>query len=87
MSNVITFPGRRHPIAQLINRDHVERMVDAALEFAERAIAVLDDLDGDADRETGGDEEPSLAAPERPYDPQIVWSRGADDDRERDGSA
>ena len=39
-----------------------------AFDAADRIIAVLDGMDGDADQEDGGDTEPSLAAPENVTD-------------------
>ncbi len=45
----------------------------------ERAISILDTLDGDADLEDGGDGEPSLASPAG-GECQIIWCAGADDD-------
>ncbi len=47
----------------------------------EQAISILDALDGDADLEDGGEDEPSLAAPIG-GDSQLCWSAGSDDDRE-----
>jgi len=44
-------------------------------------IVLLDQLDGDADLEDGGDAEPSLGCPEgREY--QVVWCVDCDDDRD-----
>jgi hypothetical protein len=45
---------------------------------ADRIIAVLDSLDGDADHEDGGDDEPSSAAPENATGSQVVYMRGSD---------
>ncbi len=47
----------------------------------EQAIQILNEIDGDADLEDGGDVEPSLASPAG-GESQIVWSAGCDDDRE-----
>lgn len=70
-----------------------------ALEDAiERALALLDKIDGDPDLEDDGSAEPWLAAPEaNPRDAhpmnglavdlassQLLWARGGDDDREID---
>ena len=52
----------------------------------ERAIEVLDALDGDADLEDGGDGEPSLASPVG-GESQLYWGTGTDDDREHDRQA
>jgi hypothetical protein len=45
---------------------------------------VLDRIDGDADHEDGGDDEPSLAAPENVTGSQVVYMRGGDQDREEE---
>lgn len=47
----------------------------------QQAIDILDEIDGDADLEDGGDGEPSLASPAG-GDSQIIWCAGSDDDRE-----
>ncbi len=47
----------------------------------ERAITILDTIDGDADLEDEGEGEPSLASPAG-GESQIIWCAGADDDRE-----
>ncbi|MCJ2092987.1 hypothetical protein MKK67_10820 [Methylobacterium sp. J-072] len=54
----------------------------AALDAADRIIAVLNCMDGDTDLEDGADDEPSLAAPENHTGSQVVWMRGNDADRE-----
>lgn len=46
----------------------------------QRAIDILDEIDGEADLEDSGDYEPSLASPVG-GDSQIMWCAGADDDR------
>ena len=90
MGDVIHFQLRARPPAdrlaptdQLDVRSHIEGAVQAALDTADRLIAVLDGMDGDPDREDGADAEPSLGAPEGP-ESQVVWLRGGDDDREGD---
>ena len=47
----------------------------------ERAIEILDTIDGDPDLEDGEDGEPSLASPSGGEN-QMIWCAGADDDRE-----
>lgn len=47
----------------------------------EQAIGLLDEIDGDADLEDGGDGEPSLTSPVG-GESQIIWCAGADDDRD-----
>jgi hypothetical protein len=51
---------------------------------AGRIIALLDRINGDADHEDGGDDEPSLAAPENVTGSQVVYMRGGDQDREEE---
>lgn len=47
----------------------------------ERLINLLDDMSDDADLEDGGDDEPTLGAPEQST-PHGGWARGSTDDRE-----
>jgi hypothetical protein len=63
-------------------RSQIEEAAQAALDTADRLIALLDRLEGDADQEDGADAEPSLGAPENHHAPQIVWLRGSDQDEE-----
>lgn len=63
-------------------RQEIEDAAQAALDVADRLIALLDRLDGDADREDGADPEPFLGAPENHHASQIVWRRGSDQDEE-----
>ena len=44
-------------------------------------ITLIDRMDGDADLENDGDNEPSLAASENATSSQIVYMRGSDQDR------
>lgn len=84
MSKIVPFPGHRKlPAAQPIPREEFERLAELALDIVDRIVAILDDQDGDPDREDGGDAEPSLGAPEG-HVSQIIWFRGGDQDRERD---
>lgn len=62
-------------------RAEIEAAAQAALDQADRLIAILDGLDGNADDEDGADAEPSLGAPEG-HASQIVWLRGGDRDLE-----
>ncbi|MCJ2101849.1 hypothetical protein [Methylobacterium sp. E-046] len=73
------FPG---PVSPMDLRAEIEAGAQAALDMADRFIAILDRLDGEADHEDGGDAEPSLAAPENATCSQVVWMRGNDADRE-----
>lgn len=90
MGDVLTFTPRPKPAAQetpeplagAALRARLEEAAQTALDAADRIIAALDHLDGDADHEAGGDEEPTLAAPENPAGSQIVWMRGGDQDHE-----
>jgi hypothetical protein len=59
-----------------------EEAAQIALDTADRIIAVLDSMNGDADQEDGGDAEPSLAAPENATGSQVTWLRGNDQDWE-----
>ena len=54
-----------------------------ALDIVDRIVAILDEGDGDPDREDDGNPELSLSAPEG-QESQVIWLRGADDDREAD---
>jgi hypothetical protein len=92
MSNVHTFTPRR-PVAALPApltlssaevRRQIEEAAQAALDTADRLLAILDRLDGDTDREDGGDAEPSLGAPENHHASQVVWLRGSSSDTEQD---
>ncbi|GEL44723.1 hypothetical protein MEX01_53140 [Methylorubrum extorquens] len=59
----------------------LEQAAQAALDQADRLIALLDRIDGASDDEDGGDDEPSLGAPEGRAS-QIVWHRGSASDDE-----
>ncbi|SDO51228.1 hypothetical protein SAMN05216360_1259 [Methylobacterium phyllostachyos] len=83
MSKIVPFPGPREiPTAQPIPREEFERLAELALDIVDRIVAILDDGDGDPDREDGGDAEPSLGAPENHHGSQVVWLRGSDRDLE-----
>ncbi|KQS75475.1 hypothetical protein ASG32_27310 [Methylobacterium sp. Leaf361] len=83
MSKIVPFPGHRQlPAAQPIPREEFERLAELALDIVDRIVAILDDGDGDPDREDGGDAEPSLGAPENHHGSQVVWLRGTDRDLE-----
>ncbi|MGU3407905.1 hypothetical protein [Methylobacterium brachiatum] len=90
MGDVLTFtprpkpaaPESPQPLAGGALRASLEEAAQVALDAADRIIAVLDRMDGDADHEDGGDDEPSLAAPENHTGSQVVWMRGGDQDRE-----
>ncbi len=91
MGDVLTFTPRPKPVTGNISsepltgptlRASLEEAAQTALDAADRIIAVLDSMDGDADHEDGGDAEPSLAAPENATGSQVVYMRGGDQDRE-----
>jgi hypothetical protein len=90
MGDVLTFtprpkpaaPEALEPLAGLALRASLEEAAQVALDAADKIIAVLDGMDGDADHEDGGDNEPSLAAPENHTGSQVTWLRGNDQDRE-----
>lgn len=85
MSNVLTFQPRPRPAAprdvQAAFREQIEVAAQAALDTADKLIAILDQMDGNPDDEDGADDEPSLGAPEG-HASQIVWLRGGDRDLE-----
>ena len=90
MSDVLTFTPRPKPAAPQIPlprsgadlRASLEEAAQTALDAADRIIAVLDRMDGDTDYEDGGDEEPSLAAPENHEGSQVDYMHGNDQDRD-----
>lgn len=90
MTNVHPFAPRRPAAAPAALpapspaevRCQIEDAAQAALDTADRLIALLDRLDGDADQENGADAEPSLGAPENHHASQIVWLRGSDREEE-----
>jgi hypothetical protein len=90
MGDVLTFTPRPKPAAPEILpplagsalRASLEEAAQIALDAADRIIAVLDRMDGDADHEDAGDDEPSLAAPENATGSQVVYMRGNDQNRE-----
>ena len=91
MGDVLTFTPRPKPtvpgmgpLAGADLRASLEEAAQVALDAADRIIAVLDSMDGDTDREDGGNDEPSLAAPENTTGSQVVYMRGGDQDREVD---
>ncbi|MCJ2132165.1 hypothetical protein [Methylobacterium sp. E-045] len=63
-------------------RAEIEAAALAAMDAADRLIAILDGMDGDENLEDGGDAEPSLGAPEQHDACQVVWLRSTDTDRE-----
>ncbi|MCJ2092809.1 hypothetical protein MKK67_09885 [Methylobacterium sp. J-072] len=94
MGDVLTFTPRPKPVAPGISgplagaalRASLEEAAQVALDAADRIIAVLDRMDGDADLEDGGDDEPSLAAPENTAGSQVVYMRGNDQDCETEAA-
>ena len=92
MGDVLTFtprpklaaPAALELLAGPALRASLEEAAQIALDAADRIIAVLDRMDGDADHEDGGDDEPSLAALENATGSQVVYMRGGDQDREGD---
>jgi hypothetical protein len=85
MSKIVPFPSHaKLAAARPIPREEFERLAELALDIVDRIVAILDEGDGDSDREDGGDAEPSLGAPENHHDSQVVWLRGSDRDLELD---
>ena len=72
---------RPAPPSPAAMRAEIEAAALAAMDIANRLIAVLDAMDGDTELEDGGDAEPSLGAPEG-HASQVVWLHGSDSDRE-----
>ena len=80
MGDVLTFtprpkpaaPEASEPLAGPALRASLEAAAQTALDAADRIIAVLDRMDGDIDLEDGGDDEPSLAAPENRFAGDMV---------------
>ena len=90
MADVLPFRPRPRPSAVrlapqhvLVPREDLEEAARAALDCADRLIAILDRMDGDPDLEPGGDDEPSLGAPEE-HGNNVVWLRGTARDLELD---
>ena len=73
----------RKPTTAIVPREDLEEAAHAALDCADRLIAILDRMDGDLDLEPGGDDEPSLGAPEE-HANNILWFRGTARDLELD---
>ena len=67
--------------AQAAFREQIEVAAQAALDTADKLISILNEMDGDPDLEDGGDDEPSLGAPEG-HASQVIWLRGSDLDTE-----
>lgn len=93
MGDVLTFTPRPksaapdlEPLAGHAIRASLEQAAQAALDAADRIIAVLDRMDGDTDLEDSADAEPSLAAPENHTGSQVTWLRGNDQDHEAETS-
>ena len=90
MADILPFRPRPRPTVDRLApteqpdpRELIEEAARAALETADRLIAILDRIDGDPDLEPGGDEEPSLGAPEE-HGNNVVWFRGTGRDLELD---
>lgn len=93
MSNVHIFTPRSPAAAPLAPqvlseaewRRQIEEAAQAALDTADRLIALLDRIEGDADREDGADAGPSLGTPEN-HASQVVWMRSSASDNEQDNA-
>lgn len=85
MGTVYTFTSRPRRAAGVDARAAIEEAAQAALDTADRLIALLDQMDGNPDDEDDGDAEPSLGAPEN-HVSQVVWLRGSDLDHEQDST-
>ena len=73
------FPG---PVSPADLRAEIEAGAQAALDVADRFIAILDRLDGDTSHEDSSNTEPPLAASENTAGSQVVYMRGSDQDGE-----
>ena len=88
MGEILTFTPRPKqaapelpgPVYPTDLRAEIEASAQAALDMADRFIAILDRLEEDPDHEGNGDAELSLAAPEN-QGSQVTWLRGTDQDR------
>lgn len=77
MSAVVDASVFEHPAATR------HRFRQRLIALIDKLIMMLDDIDGEADLEDGGEAEPTLGAPELgPRDSQSRWTAGNDDDRE-----
>ena len=76
-------PASVPPPSPAETRIIIEEAAQAALDTAERLVALLDRMDGDPDREDGGDAESSLGAPGG-HASQATWLRGTTRDLELD---
>ena len=91
MGEILTFkPRPKQAVPELPGlvspaelRAEIEAGAQAALDMADRFIAILDRLEEDPDHEDGGDAEPSLAAPKNTAGSHVVYMRGSN----RDGEA
>ncbi|EHP92934.1 hypothetical protein [Methylorubrum extorquens] len=83
MAEIIRFPSGGRVPATTIPRAEFERLAELALDVVDRIILLLDEADGSADSEDGGDAEPSLAAPVGGPS-QRLWAAGGDRDLERE---
>ncbi|MDR7039861.1 hypothetical protein J2X36_004639 [Methylobacterium sp. BE186] len=83
MGTVHPFPPRQRPATEIDVRAVIEDAAQAALDTADRLIALLDDMDGGTDGEDSADAKPSLGAPDG-HDSQIVWLQGSASDGELD---
>ena len=83
MADILTFAPRvcPEPAPKPDMRRQIEDAAQAALDTADRLIAILDQMDGNSDDEDSGDAEPSLGAPEG-HASQVTWLRGTDRDLE-----
>ncbi|MGE7152341.1 hypothetical protein ACQKJ1_01190 [Methylorubrum rhodesianum] len=83
MAEIIRFPNGGRVPATTIPRAEFERLAELALDVVDRIILLLDEADGSAEAEDGGDAEPSLAAPIGGSS-QRLWAAGGDRDLERE---
>lgn len=75
MADILQFCPRPASAGPVNVRAELEEAAQAALDTADRLIVIFDGMDGNPDDEPGGDEQPSLGAPEG-HASQVVWLRG-----------
>ena len=82
MTNLVRFPGGRRIPAATIPREEFERLAALSLDVVDQIVALLNDLDGEADREDGAVvTSPLGSSEERPL--QSVWLVGTKGELDR----
>lgn len=84
MSTVLIFSTHRRPAVPVEAHDVLEAALEKGLDIVD-LVERLDDIDGDLEREPGGDEEPELGALVG-GDNQVQWAAGGNHDLEELGN-